>query len=125
MIKLPKISESEQLVMKVIWSENPIESNRIIELLSRTTTWKPKTISTLLNRLLKKGAIGYEGPSRKYRYFPLIEETDYARAESRSFLKRVFGGSVKPMLATMAENDDLTLEDIEDLRRIIVEKRDK
>ncbi len=123
MAEIPRISESEHIVMKVIWAENPIASNLIIEKLSKTTTWKPKTVSTLLNRLLKKGAIGYEGSGRKYRYYPLIRESDFVRTESRSFLKRVFGGSVKPLLATMAQNEDLTLKDIEELKRIVEEKK--
>ncbi len=116
---IPKISESEELVMKIIWAEGPVASRRIIEVLSEQKTWKPKTVSTLLNRLLKKGAIAYEGSGRKYRYYPLIEESEFVKTESRSFLKRVFGGSVMPLLATMAENDDLTLEDIEELKRIV------
>ena len=44
---LPRISESEQLVMKNIWTENPVTANQVVELLSETTTWKPKTIKTL------------------------------------------------------------------------------
>ncbi len=122
MKETPKISESEQLVMRIIWAEGPVTSRRIIEVLSEQTTWKPKTVSTLLNRLLKKGAIAYEGSGRKYRYYPLIEEAEFVKTESRSFLKRVFGGSVKPLLAAMAENSDLTLEDIEELKRIVEKK---
>lgn len=122
MTEIPKISESEQLVMKVIWKEGPVASRRIIEVLSEQTTWKPKTVSTLLNRLLKKRAIAYDGSGRKYRYYPLIEEAEFVKTESRSFLKRVFGGSVKPLLASMAENSDLTLKDIEELKGIVEKK---
>lgn len=122
MKEIPKISESEQLVMKVIWAEGPVASRRIIEVLSKQTTWKPKTVSTLLNRLLKKGAIAYDGSSRKYRYYPLIKEADFVRTESRTFIKRVFGGAVRPMLITMAQNNSLTLEDIEELKRIVEKK---
>jgi len=120
---LPKISESEQLVMKIIWSENPATANHIVEALSKTTTWKPKTIKTLLNRLVNKGALGYKKSGREYHYYPLIEEDVFVKAESRSFLKRVFGGSMKPMLATMVENEDLSSEDIQELKRILEKKK--
>lgn len=123
MKELPRISESEQLVMKSIWVENPITANRIVELLSETTSWKPKTIKTLLNRLVNKGAVGYEKNGREYHYFPLIEEAVFVKAESRSFLRRVFGGSMKPMLATMVENEDLSPKDIKELKRILEKKK--
>jgi len=122
MRQIPKISESEWAVMKAIWDEHPVTANRVVEALSGSTPWKPKTIKTLLNRLVKKGAVGYKSKGREYHYYPLIEETVFVKAESRSFLKRVFGGAVKPMLATMVESEDLSPEDIEELKRILDKK---
>lgn len=123
MEKLPKISEAEHQVMKVIWGKNPITSMEIIKKLKNITDWKPYTIKTLINRLLTKKAIGFEKSGREYSYHPLIDETDYVKAESRSFVKRLFDGSLMPMLATMVENDDLTLEDVEILKKRIMEKK--
>jgi BlaI family penicillinase repressor len=120
---LPRISESEQLVMKNIWAENPVTANRVVEALSETTTWKPKTTKTLLNRLVNKGALGYKKIGREYHYYPLVEEDVFVKAESRSFLRRVFGGSMKPMLATMVENEDLSPEDITALKLILEKKK--
>jgi len=122
MRQIAKISESEWLVMKAIWNENPITSKRVVEALSGSTAWKPKTIKTLLNRLVKKGAVGYKSKGREYHYYPLIEEAVFVKAESRSFLKRVFGGAVKPMLATMVESEDLSPEDVEELKGILDKK---
>lgn len=124
-MQLPKISESEQLVMKAIWADNPVTANKIVETLSEETHWKPKTIKTLINRLLKKEAIGFKKSGKEYHYYPLIEEAVFVKEESRSFLKRVFGGAMKPMLATMVENEDLSPEDIEELRQLLDEKKGK
>jgi len=122
MKKFPKISESEWVVMKTIWSENPITANRIVESLSGSTHWSPKTIKTLLNRLVKKGAVGFESKARVYDYFPLIEEAVFVKEESLSFLKRVFGGAMTPMLATLVESEDLSEDDINELKRILEKK---
>jgi BlaI family penicillinase repressor len=122
MKSMPKISESEWLVMKEIWGEHPITANDIVGVLSDTTTWSPKTIKTLLTRLVKKGAVGYEAQGREYHYYPLIEEDVLVKEESRSFLQRVFGGTIKPMLATLVESEDLSAEDIEELKRILEKK---
>ena len=122
MKKMPKISESEWVVMKAIWLENPVTANQIVERLADSTSWSPKTIKTLLNRLVQKGAVGYESKGRVYNYFPLIEEAVFVKEESRSFLKRVFGGALKPMLATLVESEDLSEEDIKELKRVLRKK---
>ena len=123
MNQIPTISEAEHQVMKIIWKDNPIMASDIINVLTKTTDWKPKTIKTLINRLLKKGAIGFEKSGREYNYYPLIEEADFVKTESRMFVKRLFGGSMKPLLVSMVENEDLTLEDIDELRKYIMEKK--
>ena len=122
MSKVPKISESEWLVMKVIWDENSVSSNRVVDILSESTQWNPKTIKTLLSRLVKKGAVGYENEGRSYLYYPLIEEQVLVKAESKSFLKRVFRGALKPMIATMVESEDLSEEEIEELKGLLLKK---
>ena len=119
---IPKISESEWIVMKAIWDENPVTANRIVDILSETT-WKPNTIKSLLNRLVKKGVVGHESIGRVYHYYPLIEEALLAKTESLSFIKRVFGGAIQPMLITLIESEDLSSEDIEDLKRILEERQ--
>lgn len=122
MSDLPKISESEWLIMKVIWDENPITSSRVVEVLSGSTPWKPKTIKTLLSRLVKKGAVGHKNEGRGYLYYPLIEETVLVKAESQSFLKRVFRGALKPMIATMVESEDLSQKELDELKRLLKKK---
>ena len=123
MEQVPSISEAEHQVMKVIWMNNPIMASEIINILTEKTDWKPKTIKTLINRLLKKEAIGYEKSGREYIYYPIIEQADFVKTESRMFVKRLFGGAMKPMLVSMVENEDLTLEDIDELRKFILEKK--
>jgi BlaI family penicillinase repressor len=118
----PKISDAEWLVMRQLWERAPQTTNEVVENLASQTTWKPKTIMTLLNRLVKKGALGFEKKGRIYEHFPLVREEDCVRAESRSFLERVYGGSLQPMLAHFLEETPLSKEEIEALRRILDER---
>jgi len=119
---LPRISESEWQVMRVLWSQAPATANVVVAALADSTTWKPKTIKTLINRLVKKGALGFEKQGRAYLYHPLVDEADCVRAESRSFLSRVYGGALLPMLAHFIEEENLSPEEIEELRRILAER---
>ena len=59
MSKLPQISEAEFEVMKVIWKYAPISTNEVTEKLTQTTDWSPKTIQTMLKRLVTKKALTY------------------------------------------------------------------
>ena len=95
MKKIPRISESEWQVMKLLWAKNPSTANEVVEALSSITAWKPKTIKTLLNRLVKKKAVGYEKKGREYHYYPLVAQADCVRAESHSFLRKIASLSSK------------------------------
>lgn len=117
---IPNISETEWEVMKVVWAEGPLSAAEIIATLSTSDpTWHPKTAKTLLNRLVKKKALGYEKHGRAYLYRPLVREADCALAESESFLDRVFGGSLKPMLAHLVERKRLSEAEIRELKQLL------
>jgi BlaI family penicillinase repressor len=121
MKKTPKISEAEWEVMKVLWKKSPKTANEIVKTLTKKTSWKRETIRTLINRLVQKKAVGFEKKGRQYHYFPLLKEDACIKAETRSFLKRVHGGSIEPMLTSFVEEEKLSAEKIERLRRILDE----
>lgn len=116
---LPQISEAEFEVMKLIWEYAPISTNEITDKLTRTTKWSPKTIQTLIKRLVTKGAITYEKQSRVFVYTPLIEEKEYIGQKSRSFLKRYYNGDITAMLSAYMEDDKLSDSEIDSLRSLL------
>ncbi len=77
MNKLPQISEAEYEVMKVVWKYAPVNTNEITEKLLQTTSWSPKTIHTLIKRLVNKGALSYEKQGRVFVYTPLVPENEH------------------------------------------------
>ena len=119
MAHLPQISEAEYEVMKVIWKYAPINTNEVTEHLTKTTDWNPKTIHTLLKRLVTKGAITYEKQSRIFVYSPLIKESEYVQQESKSFLKRYFHGDISAMVSSYLEGDKLSETEINSLRKLL------
>ena len=122
MKSLPKISEAEYEVMKIVWKYAPVSTNEITEKLLRTTAWSPKTIQTLIKRLVAKGALTYEKQSRMFVYTPLINENQYVRQESSSFLKRFYDGNITTMLSAYITDEKLSKEEIEQLRSILEKK---
>ncbi len=121
--KFPQISDSEWLVMRIVWAQAPVTANQVVEALSGSTAWKPKTIMTLLRRLVDKGAVGYQKQGRSYMHYPLVEEKDCARKERHSFLSRVYGGALKPMLVSFIQEGELSDEELVELRQILDQKQ--
>ena len=123
--KPPTISEAESRVMDVLWQQSPQTSEEIVAGLLEPTGWHEKTIKTLLNRLLGKGAISAQKDGRRYLYTPLLRREDWQRQESRSLLDRVFGGKVAPLLAHFSQHEKLSAKDVAELRKLIdaIEKK--
>jgi len=123
MKKVPGISDAEWEVMKFVWARAPVTTNDVVEALTRTTDWKAKTVMTLLNRLVKKGVLAYTKKGRVYEYTPLVAREECTHVENQSFLERVYGGHLKPMLASFLKEGRLSQDDIDDLRRILNERK--
>ncbi|WP_058304116.1 BlaI/MecI/CopY family transcriptional regulator [Gorillibacterium timonense] len=124
-MSLPRISEAEWEVMKIIWSAPPRTANEVIEELEGSKDWSPKTVRTLIKRLVEKQALGYVQDGRIYSYYPLVKEEECVRAETQSFLKRLYGGTPKAMLVHFLKEEKLSREDIADLKRILDDREEK
>lgn len=122
-MQAPHISEAEWDVMKIMWqASEPLTSAVIFERLRGSKSWNPKTVRTLISRLVTKEALGCNKDGKEYTYYPLVGEDECVQAESRSFLNRIFGGSLKPMMVHFLENEKLTPEDIRELKALLQEK---
>ncbi len=119
---IPNISDAEWEVMKVLWARSPRTANEIIQALEDHSEWKPKTVRTLLNRLVQKQAAAFTQDGKVYAYYPLVSEEDCVKTETRSFLNRIHGGAFKPMLANFLREEPLTAEEIGELKKILDDK---
>jgi len=116
---LPPISDAESRVMELLWQAAPQSSEDLVAALLPASDWQEKTIRTLINRLLGKGAISATRDGRRYLYAPLVTREAWQSRESRSLLDRVFGGRLAPMLAHFSEHEELGAKDIAELRKLL------
>lgn len=123
MKSLPQISDAEFEVMNIIWKYAPINTNDIVERLSKDKDWSPKTIQTMLFRLEKKGVITHEKESRIFVYSPLIKKEAYIELEGNTFVNRFFDGALSQMVLNYLNRNELTTEEINDLQAILDKKR--
>ena len=116
---LPQISEAEFEVMKIVWEHAPISTNEITDYLVKTTSWSPKTIQTLIKRLVNKGVLTYEKHSRVFVYTPVVDRDEYIGQESNSFLNRFYNGDISAMVSAYIDHDRLSETDIHTLRFLL------
>ncbi|GGE51668.1 beta-lactamase repressor [Pullulanibacillus camelliae] len=121
----PSISEAEWEVMNVLWEKAPQTANDVIGSLQDKTDWKPKTVRTLLDRLVQKQVVGVNKNQRIYTFFPLYTQDECQHAEAKSFIERIYGGTLKSMLVQFIQEDSLSEEDIKELRAILDDKTKK
>ncbi|HVW22331.1 MAG TPA: BlaI/MecI/CopY family transcriptional regulator [Opitutaceae bacterium] len=119
----PRLSEAEWEVMKVVWRRPGCGAQEVVAALARRTAWSEGTVKTLLNRMVRKGALGFEKEGRAYRYSAAAAEQDLRRAESDAFLQRVFDGALPPMLSHFLRSRKLDARTLEELERAVREAR--
>ncbi|HEY5587034.1 MAG TPA: BlaI/MecI/CopY family transcriptional regulator [Ruminiclostridium sp.] len=117
-----RISDAERLVMKVIWQKSPMTASLIVERLKSETDWSPKTIQTLIARLVKKEVLGVNKEDSLNQYYPLVSQEVCMREETNSFLHKVYDGSLHLLLTNFVKNEKLSMEEIQELRSLLDEK---
>jgi len=116
---IPQISEAEWVVMREFWRLGRATSGEVIGQLQAQTVWKPKTIQTLIGRLVQKGALGYERNGREYIYWPLVSEKACEQEASESFLNHFFDGKLAPFLSAFVERKGLSESEVSELKKIL------
>jgi BlaI family penicillinase repressor len=116
--RTPPITDAEWEVMNVLWEMSPCTAMEVAEALGR----HPKTVKTLLGRLVRKNVLRFREDGNRYVYSAAIPRQRYVRDESASFIDRVFGGETTPALMHFVRSTRMTQEEIDELRRILDEK---
>ena len=124
-----QISEAESIVMDVLWAaasdrRAALAAEDVVAALAESQQWQEATIKTLLNRLLKKGAIKASKDGRRYLYTPVLQRQAWVLGESQGLLERLFDGRVAPLVAHFSEHRKLSRKDIADLRKLLEELDD-
>jgi BlaI family penicillinase repressor len=120
-----KISDSEWEVMEVLWVRSPQSSTDVVSTLQTSTSWSPTTIRTLLTRLARKKILAAHKENGVLFYHPLLAKGDCIRAATESFIERILGGSVQPLMAHFVERGKLKPQDLTELKRLIREAEKK
>jgi BlaI family penicillinase repressor len=119
------ISDAESHVMDVLWRGRAgMPADEVIAALVTEQRWQEATIKTLLNRLLKKGALSASKEGRRYLYTAVLQREQWVGSESAGMLERLFGGHLAPLVAHFGKHRKLSAEDIAELKKLVEELGD-
>lgn len=118
-----EIVPSEAAVMKVLWDNEGMSagSAEICAVLAKENGWARTTVTTLLRRLIDKGAVRVQ-KEHGYTYTALVTREEYTVSQTRHLINRVYEGSIKNLISTLCKSDELTVDDITELRAILSEE---
>ena len=118
-----QISESELILMKIIWKNGGVALySRIMEELEndqsdgkRDIPWKTNTMLTLLSRLVEKKFLKVRKIGRRNEYVAVVTEVEYQATQTHSFLDRVYGGDVRNLVSTLLRQDILSAQELKEI----------
>lgn len=122
MNKEENITNSEMVIMKVIWTEKKCTAAKVIDEVSKNSDWHFRTIKTLLRNLVSKNMVGYlvdEYDSRIYHYYPLINEEDYLKKERENFTQVYYNGNVSATVASFLKDSKMSKREVQELKRLL------
>jgi predicted transcriptional regulator len=118
---IERISDAEHEIMDILWTQSPLTATEVAERVGGQRDWSLQTVKTLLSRLAAKAAVTTTRDGRRFLYAPLVERNDYLASVSRKFVDRLFGGRLSPLVAQLAEADELTQDDIREIEALLRE----
>jgi len=116
---MERIGDAEFQVMEVLWEQAPLTAAEVAERVPADRDWSIRTVKTMLSRLLAKGVLTHKEDGRRYLYRPAIRREDYVAQESDKLIGRMFGGRLTPLVAQLAERDQLSDDDIAEIEALL------
>ncbi len=116
-----ELTKAEEQVMQILWK---IERGFVKDVIEHLDNPKPayNTISTIIRILEKKGFVDHKAYGKTYEYFPIVSKKDYTKSFFGSFLKKYFSDSFQQLVSFFSNEDDLSLEEMEKIRRLLDEE---
>lgn len=124
LIDMKELTKAEEQVMQIMWS---LEKAFVKDIIEKIPEPKPayNTISTIVRILEKKGFVSHKAYGKTHEYFPVIEKAEYTKKFMQNFIKNYFNNSVQKMVSFFAKEEELSIHEMEELRKFMQEEINK
>lgn len=121
----PSLGRVQLVIMQILWERGSATAREITEAINQNEACAHSTVQTLLRGLEEKGAVRHEARERTFVFYPLVAEHEFKRGATRDVLQRVFGGSVSGLVAHLLKEENVSREEIEEIRKLINKRMKK
>jgi BlaI family penicillinase repressor len=117
----PQLTRAEEEVMQILWD---LEKGMVHDVLDKFPEPRPayNTVSTIIRILEQKGFVGHKAYGRTHEYFPVISKKSYTTTSFRGFMTNYFGNSYKSLASFFANEEHLTIRELEEIQKTIDEE---
>lgn len=115
---MKELTKAEEEIMQVLWD---LEEANVASIIEKLPDPKPayNTVSTIVRILESKGFVDFRKKGRGHIYFPVVEKSEYSNQYLNKFLSGYFQGSFKSMVSFFVKKNDLSLQEMEEIWKII------
>ena len=106
--------------MELLWENEPVSAKELSLLADERIGWNKNTTYTVIKKLISKGAVKREEP--KFICSSLINREDVRKQETKSLLDKLLKGTKKALFSALIDDENLTKEDIDEMKRMLEEK---
>ena len=114
-----QLGRVQLLIMQVLWDRKRATAREITDAINESEPIAHSTVQTLLRGLEEKHAVAHEAEGRTFVFFPLVEEHKFKQGATRDLVERVFGGNIADLLAHLLKNEQVSREELAEIRKLI------
>ncbi len=120
-----QLGRVQLLIMQVLWDRGRATAREITDAINATEPIAHSTVQTLLRGLEEKCSVSHEAQDRTFVFFPLVQEHEFKQSATRDLVERVFGGSVGSLVAHLLTHENVSREEIDEIRKLIKQQGKK
>lgn len=123
-ITLKELTRAEEQIMQILWE---LEQGFVKDIMEQLPKPKPayNTVSTIVRILEKKGLVSHKAYGKTHEYFPLVSKDEYRKLYLSNIVKNYFENSFQKMVSFFAQDKNISISDLEDIKRMISEEIQK
>jgi predicted transcriptional regulator len=117
-ISVKELTRFEEQIMQILWK---IGKGFVNDILDKLPEPRPayNTVSTIVRILEKKGFVNYTTMGKSHQYYPAVSKKDYTRSYMKRFVNNYFGNSYKEMVSFFTQEENLSLEEMDEIRKFM------
>ena len=113
------LTEPEWNLLECLWEHSPRTGRETVDYMAKHVGWTRSTTLTMLRRMSEKGLVVCDESGEVLRYSPMVQRDEAVQRETRSFIDRVYKGSVSMLVNALTEKQELSRDDIDELYAIL------